>query len=258
MANALLTYPGALGYVTELLSGDFATPFGRSSHHQVWSEAMVVSPLIRGMLGIEVTEGGRTMRFSPAIPPTWDRVEVRRVRAGTTRCDLTFERSAGRAAVRIARHEGELRRLVVAPAFPLDARVQRVSVNGVATKFQRVVIGDVQRIEVATEASGERTEVVFSLDEGTDVYVEPNTIELGAANEGLRVIRVKPDANALRLTVEGRGGRAYGVTVRSPRKLGESDGVRLVESTARDQRIEIRLTGSAEDYVRREIVIPLR
>src|SRR5947207_13001225 len=39
MANALLSYPGALGYVTELLSGDFATPFGRSSPHQVWSAA---------------------------------------------------------------------------------------------------------------------------------------------------------------------------------------------------------------------------
>src|SRR5918912_4427743 len=36
MANALLTYANALGYVTELLSGDFQAPFGRSSHHQVW------------------------------------------------------------------------------------------------------------------------------------------------------------------------------------------------------------------------------
>ncbi|MEP6925912.1 MAG: GH116 family glycosyl hydrolase [Pyrinomonadaceae bacterium] len=37
MANALLTYSDALGYVTELLSGDFNASFGRSSHHQVWS-----------------------------------------------------------------------------------------------------------------------------------------------------------------------------------------------------------------------------
>ena len=35
MANALLTEPGALGYVTELLSGDVNAAFGRSSHHQV-------------------------------------------------------------------------------------------------------------------------------------------------------------------------------------------------------------------------------
>ena len=43
-----LTYDGALGYVTELLSGDFNTAFGRSSHHQVWSEAMVITPMSGG------------------------------------------------------------------------------------------------------------------------------------------------------------------------------------------------------------------
>ena len=58
MANALLTESGALGYVTELLSGDFNAPFGRSSHHQIWSEAMVVTPLVRGLLGIEPLDGG--------------------------------------------------------------------------------------------------------------------------------------------------------------------------------------------------------
>ncbi len=46
MANALLRSRTALGYVTELLSGDFLSAFGRSSHHQVWSEAMVVTPTL--------------------------------------------------------------------------------------------------------------------------------------------------------------------------------------------------------------------
>ena len=80
------------------------------------------------------------------------------------------ERSPGRALVRIengigSRFESTARqndsrpgfRIVVAPAFPLDARVQRVSVNGVSAKFQPVVIGDVQRIEVSTEVRVERT-----------------------------------------------------------------------------------------------------
>jgi hypothetical protein len=51
MANVLLTYEWALGYVTELLSGDLHAPFGRSSHHQVWSEAMVVAPAGTGAVG---------------------------------------------------------------------------------------------------------------------------------------------------------------------------------------------------------------
>jgi glycogen debranching enzyme len=256
MANALLTYPGALGYVTELLSGDFATPFGRSSHHQVWSEAMVVSPIMRGMFGLDVADGGRTLRFAPSIPPTWDRVEIRHVRAGEARCDLALERSAGRAVVRITTDGGDLRRIVVSPAFPLDAKIQRVTVNGVPAKFQRVVVGDVQRVQVDIEARSGRADVAFALEEGTDVYVEPTTVETGAVNQGLRVIRVKPDASALRLTVEGRAGRGYAITVRSPRRLGKTDGVRLVDSPAGNQRIEMQFAGATGEYVRREVAIP--
>ncbi len=96
MANVLLTDQYALGYVTELLSGDFNAPFGRSSHHQVWSEAMVVTPLVRGLLGIEATDGGRTLTFAPQLPADWDRVSATNVPAGEARYDLGLERAAGR------------------------------------------------------------------------------------------------------------------------------------------------------------------
>jgi glycogen debranching enzyme len=95
MGNALLTYSGALGYVTELLSGDFNSAFGRSSHHQVWSEAMVVTPLIRGLLGIEVEDGGNALTFAPQLPADWDRVTVSNVRAGDRKGKLTLERTGG-------------------------------------------------------------------------------------------------------------------------------------------------------------------
>src|SRR6266508_3078509 len=101
MANALLTYTNALGYVTELLSGDFNAPFGRSSHHQVWSEAMVITPTIRGLLGLEAGAGGKELRFEPQLPANWDQVEVRNVAVGNARYDLNLERSAGNLTVKI-------------------------------------------------------------------------------------------------------------------------------------------------------------
>src|SRR5438094_860529 len=84
MANALLTFDNALGYVTELLSGAFDAPFGRSSHHQVWSEAMVVSPVLRGLLGLEASGGGRVLTFAPQVPADWDSVGVRNVHPRVT------------------------------------------------------------------------------------------------------------------------------------------------------------------------------
>src|SRR5207248_2469190 len=52
-SNALLALDGSLGHVTEVISGDYYQPLSTSSPHQIWSAAMVISPLLRGMLGLE-------------------------------------------------------------------------------------------------------------------------------------------------------------------------------------------------------------
>jgi len=263
MANALLTYTGALGYVTELLSGDFATPFGRSSHHQVWSEAMVVTPTLRGLLGLETTDAGRTLRLAPMLPAAWDRVVVRGIRAGDARYDATIERAADKTVVRLTRRDATASppraptRLIVAPALPLDARVRGVTVNGATVKHEVMPIGDVQRVQVATEDRSLTTEVVFSVDEGTDVYVDAQELRGGAESEGLRILRARADAGTLRLTVEGRGGRTYLVGVRTPRRLGTADGVTTTALPGRDPQLHIQFDGTSDAYVRREIVIPL-
>ena len=43
-----------LGRTTEVLSGDYYTQLSTSTPHQIWSSAMVISPLLRGMMGLEV------------------------------------------------------------------------------------------------------------------------------------------------------------------------------------------------------------
>ncbi|HKT68620.1 MAG TPA: amylo-alpha-1,6-glucosidase, partial [Terriglobales bacterium] len=50
-ANALLALDGSLGHVTEVLSGDYYQGLSTASPHQIWSAAMVVSPLLLGMMG---------------------------------------------------------------------------------------------------------------------------------------------------------------------------------------------------------------
>ena len=53
MQNADLTWSQDLGAVTELPSGEFFRWFGRSTSHQLWSSAMVITPTVRGMFGLE-------------------------------------------------------------------------------------------------------------------------------------------------------------------------------------------------------------
>lgn len=259
MATALLTEQGALGYVTELLSGDFNSAFGRSSHHQVWSEAMVVTPALRGLLGIETSAAGREIRFAPQLPADWDRVAARNVAVGGARYDLTLERAGGRDVVKITRRTGSSApvRVTVAPALPLDAQVRAVTVNGRAAKFEVKRIGDVQRADVSADLTAPTTEIVYSYDEGTEVYVEREAPAPGAINQGLRVIRSRAGAGGLQLTIEGLGGRSYALRARSPRRLGQTAGASISEVSARDTQILISFDGPADTYVRRELTIPL-
>src|ERR1051325_667079 len=212
LANALLTYTSALGYVTELLSGDFNQPFGRSSHHQVWSEAMVVTPVMRGLFGIEVSGGGKNLRFAPQLPANWDHVEARKVLVGKANYDLTLQRLAGRMTINITRSgpsQPDTLDLTLEPSFPLDARVRAVEIQGRNVEFQTSQIGDRLRASVNLEMREQSVEIVFVYDEGSDVYVKPEIPAPGAESQGLRVLRSIAQADGLRLLLEGGSGQTY-------------------------------------------------
>ena len=262
MGNSLLTYTSALGYVTELLSGDFNAPFGRSSHHQIWSEAMVITPAMRGLLGIEVSGGGKALRFAPQLPANWDQVEVQNVAAGNSRFNLKLTRESGRLIVRITRRitpntSTGPTRITVAPAFPLDARVSTVKVQGRTTQFSTNRVGDLQTAEVTIDANQENIEVVYRYQEGTDVFINHEIPMPGARSKGLRILRSRADQNALHLILEGIGGSTYALDVHTPHQLGEVAGA-TVESGRTSARLFVTFSGPAETYVRRELSVPLR
>jgi glycogen debranching enzyme len=258
MATALLTYQGALGYVTELLSGDLNAPFGRSSHHQVWSEAMVVTPVVRGLFGIEPSDGGRMLTFAPQLPADWSHAAIRGVPAGATRYDFAVRRGTGRMAVTATRREGPgLARLFFAPALPLDATVRSAALDGRPASFRVRRLGDVQLVEVMADSPGPTTTLELVHDPGTDVYVAIEEPERGARSAQLRIVRARAEDAALRLVLDGRAGRTYTLGVRTVREVGAAPGVR-VRPAAAGATLEVEFAGPGDGYVRREITLPLR
>lgn len=95
MSNLDLTWAQDPGGITELLSGKFYEPLGRSSSRQLWSSAMVISVAVRGLLGLEADTTHHCLRIAPALPATWDRVELHHVPYGDDRIDLSMRRSEG-------------------------------------------------------------------------------------------------------------------------------------------------------------------
>jgi glycogen debranching enzyme len=101
MENVDLTRAQDLGAVTELLSGDFFVPFGRSTSHQLWSSAMVITPVLRGLFGIDIDAHTKTITVNPHLPASWDRAEIKNLPVGSEAVDLNFIQSKGLVSVAI-------------------------------------------------------------------------------------------------------------------------------------------------------------
>ena len=99
MENANLTKAQDLGSVTELLSGDYFVPFGRSTSHQLWSSAMVITPTLRGLFGIDIDAQTKTITVNPHLPAGWDAAEVRNLPLPGGTETLHFNRSANDVVV---------------------------------------------------------------------------------------------------------------------------------------------------------------
>jgi glycogen debranching enzyme len=102
MQNADLTWTQDLGAVTELLSGEFFRWFGRSTSHQLWSSAMVITPTVRGMFGLEWSAGENKLTVTPRLPAQWDEAKIVGVPVGQSRISVEARRNRSTLSIRIS------------------------------------------------------------------------------------------------------------------------------------------------------------
>jgi glycogen debranching enzyme len=265
MANALLTDANALGYVTELLSGDFQAPFGRSSHHQVWSEAMVVSPVLKGLFGLERARdalGRSTVTIAPQVPADWSEFSLRHVALGRGHIDVRVTRRPGSWTYSLGPSDGDLSGTTMAlgVTVPADGAILDARVGGRRVEIEQLgARGDVRQALVRVTPGGAETAVTVSVREGSDVYRTIEPVQAGARNSGLRILRSRASSAGLALRLEAPGGTRQVVHLRSPRELTTvPDGVKRLPASEPDPMLEISFDGPAGAYVRRDVVLPLR
>jgi glycogen debranching enzyme len=107
MENANLTWAQDLGADTELLSGDFFVPFGRSTSHQLWSSAMVITPTLRGLFGIDIDAQSKTITVNPHLPAGWNQARVEHIQVPGGEISLCFARDGDHLVVYIAAYRGD-------------------------------------------------------------------------------------------------------------------------------------------------------
>jgi len=90
MANVNLSWDFCLGCITEVLDGEVRVPSG--CPHQAWSEAMIIQPIVEGLLGIRANAVEKRLTFAPHFPAAWRQVSVRQLRVGRCVFDIDFLR----------------------------------------------------------------------------------------------------------------------------------------------------------------------
>ena len=214
-ANAWLALDGAGGNTTEVLSGMSYSPLSTASPHQIWSAAMVISPLMRGLLGIEIDAARRRLTFAPHLPANWDHAYARNIPFGKGTIDLVLRRTDRSFELQVLNDGAEPLDIDFAPAYAPPAKVTRAILNGrpVRWKEERNDLDWHPHFQLRVD----RRLTNFVADHtgwfGYSVPFDPP--QLGSASTNLKVISEhwSKDGRQLELAVSGRPSLQYQLQV---------------------------------------------
>jgi glycogen debranching enzyme len=253
-ANALLGVDGALGHFTEVLSGDYYQSFATSSPHQIWSAAMVVSPILRGMFGLQVDAEKHQVTLAPHVPADWTSFAIRNVHVGEIGLDFQFHKTPDTLVLNTTstgRGDGWVE---FSPAVSLRTQVVSVEVNGRAWPIKVQPNSHDEHVYVRFPVNGKPSNVVIHVKNDFGVTLSSDLPPLGSASRGLRVLSEawNPSRTQYTLDVSGRAGSSYELDVWNPAQVSSVDGASL----GKLGKLEIHMPqGSADSYVPQKVVI---
>ena len=242
-ANALLTFAGASGHVTEVLSGDAHQALSASTPHQTWSSAMVIAPLLLGVFDLRVDALSRRISLAPQLPANWDHAVLRNIRLGEAAVELRIEQSPGLMRLRIAGNAAGGAVLAYSPAFSPHARILGANLDGHTLPFTVIASGHDQRLSMHIPLTGH--DEVVEVRTASDLHISYDSVlpPLGDASQGPRLTHESwsPDRATWTLQFEGISGGVYEFPVFGAQEIRSVEGGELLRSAGGAARLSLRL-----------------
>ena len=257
-ANAQLALDGSLGHVTEVLSGDYYQPLSTSSPQQIWSAAMVVSPLLRGLFGLQTNAGACQITLAPHVPADWTWFTLDHVRVGPESLRLAYRKTTSDISLTITRGGSGDCTLEFSPAVSPRAQILGVEMNRRRVPFQ-VKKSDVdQHVVVKFPVTAGESTLRIRLRNDFGLTLSPVLPPLGSTSQGLRVLSESwtPAQDALTLEIAGAQGQQYQLGMWNPAQVASVEGAELLRTNAENARIRVTIPkNESEPYPRERIVI---
>ncbi len=255
-ANALLATDGSLGHFTEVLSGDYSQSLSTSSPHQIWSSAMVISPILRGLLGLQTNAEGHQITLAPHLPADWTSFAIHNVHVATVAADFRFRKTPDGIVLETDRKGTGGCWVEFSPALSLRAQVISVELNGRSLPFKLQPNANDQHLLLRFPAYGGPNILVIRVRDEFGIAEANELPPLGSASRELRILQDSWNAarTVLTLDVSGMPGRQYELSVWNADQVSSVEGAKLNKVG----KLEIQFPpGEHESYIRQKVAIHL-
>jgi glycogen debranching enzyme len=267
-ANALLAFDGSLGHVTEVLSGDYNQTLSTGSPHQIWSAAMVVSPLLRGMMGLESDALAHRVRFAPHVPADWSAFSIDNMPVGKSQITLAYSRTPTQLSLTVSNKGSETIELEFSPAVSLRARVSGAELDGHSLTLRPEA--NSEDVHVSLRASITPGEHTIRLHDRNDfgIVVAGELPPLGSPSRNLKITSQfwNPTHDRLQINYSGLAGSQYELQLWNAEQATAVEGAELVPSPDHGDRdhsekdrseklIRIRIPNTSSGYARGSLTI---
>lgn len=250
-SNALLALDVSLGHVAEVLSGDYYQPLSTNSPHQIWSAAMVISPMLRGLFGLQTEAAEHKIIFAPHVPAAWTWFAIHNLRAGETTVELAYRKTAD--VIELTVESTGDASLEFSPALSPRARIMAADVNGKPMQFH-ISKSDVdQHAVVRVNVSKGKLILHLKIKNDFGVSYASSLPELGSSSVGLRLISDSWSASGDQESLQfaGAAGVVYELGVWNPGEVSSVEGAKI-----KDGKLVVNVPANSSDaYPHQKVVI---
>jgi glycogen debranching enzyme len=225
-ANSRLALDGGGRNTTEVLSGETYSPLSTASPHQIWSAAMVISPLLRGLFGLDIDSIEKRVTLHPHLPPDWNTAALRHVVLGTGYVDFEIHRDDSQLTLQVSNHGAGDFTLSFAPAYSPYTAVSAATVDGKPARFTREMNAIDWHPAIETGVGERPTTITLQHEKWFGVSIPDNAPRLAETSSNLKLLSQKwENANKrLLLTFSGLAGHHYAFAVSGAENVTQAAG----------------------------------
>jgi hypothetical protein len=215
---------------------------------------MVVSPILRGMFGLQTDAEKCQITLAPHVPADWTSFAIHNVRAGSGTLNFQYRKTAGTLTLETERSGSDDCWVEFSPALGLRTEVAGAEINGHSLPFKIQQNSNDEHVYVRFPVADGKNSIVIRVKNDFGLAMSSELPTLGSSSRGLRVLSESwsGDKSQLTLIVSGLAGNRYELSVWNPGQISSVEGGVLATAG----RLQIAMQeGSVGAYSQQKVIL---